>query len=157
MGTTSVRYLVDDVDAAVDFYTTLLGFEVQMRPGPGFAALKRDDLRLLLNAPGSGGAGQTTPRGIPEPGGWNRFQLQVDDLVATVQHLRDQRATFDGKIITGNGGNRSCSWTRPATSSSCLNHSAPDLVLRLPTCEIGNSAAHGQDQLPQEDRPPGCL
>ncbi len=104
MGTTSVRYLVDDVDAAVDFYTTLLGFEVQMRPGPGFAALKRDDFRLLLNAPGSGGAGQATPRGVPEPGGWNRFQLQVDDLAATVQDLRDQRATFDGEIITGKGG-----------------------------------------------------
>ncbi len=104
MGKTRVRYLVDDVDAAVGFYTSLLGFEVEMHPGPGFAALERDGLRLLLTAPGSGGAGQATPRGIPEPGGWNRFQLQVDDLAATVQHLRDRGAMFDGDIVTGKGG-----------------------------------------------------
>lgn len=61
MSKVSVRYLVDDIDAAVDFYVQRLGFQVQMRPGPGFAALVRGDLRLLLNAPGSGGAGQATP------------------------------------------------------------------------------------------------
>lgn len=104
MGGTSVRYLVDDVDAAVDFYTRLLGFEVTMHPGPGFAALRRDDLRLLLNAPGAGGAGQATPRGVPRPGGWNRFQLDVDDLTATVRRLREHGATFDGDVVSGRGG-----------------------------------------------------
>ncbi|MGZ8814496.1 MAG: VOC family protein [Mycobacterium sp.] len=78
----SVRYIVDDVDAAVDFYTSPLKFEVAMRPGPGFAMLRRGELRLLLNSPGGGGgAGQTLAEGTrPEPGGWNRFQLQVDEL-----------------------------------------------------------------------------
>lgn len=104
MGEIRMRYLVDDVAAAVEFYTGLLGFEVLMHPGPGFAALRRDDLRLLLNTPGAGGAGATTPRGVPEPGGWNRFQLRVDDLPATVADLRSRGAAFDGDIITGNGG-----------------------------------------------------
>lgn len=106
MGKPSVRYLVDDVGKAVEFYTTVLGFEVRMHPGPGFAALERDDLRLLLNAPGSGGAGQPTPRGVPQPGGWNRFQLEVDDLPATVRRLREQGAAFDGDIVTGRGGSQ---------------------------------------------------
>lgn len=72
-GTTStvtVRYVVDDVEAAIDFYTDLLDFEVQMHPAPGFAALKRDSLLLGLNEPGPGGAGQAMPDGtLPEPGG----------------------------------------------------------------------------------------
>ncbi len=104
MGKTSVRYVVDDINSAIAFYTTLLGFEIDMNPGPGFAALERGELRLLLNVPGSGGAGQATPRGVPESGGWNRFQLQVDNLATTVQQLRDQHATFDGEIVTGKGG-----------------------------------------------------
>ncbi len=104
MGKTSVRYVVDDINSAIAFYTTLLGFEIDMNPGPGFAALERGELRLLLNVPGSGGAGQATPRGVPESGGWNRFQLQVDNLATTVQQLRDQHATFDGEIMTGKGG-----------------------------------------------------
>lgn len=104
MGKTSVRYVVDDINSAIAFYTTLLGFEIDMNPGPGFAALERGELRLLLIVPGSGGAGQATPRGVPESGGWNRFQLQVDNLATTVQQLRDQHATFDGEIMTGKGG-----------------------------------------------------
>lgn len=68
MGKTSVRYVVDDINSAIAFYTTLLGFEIDMNPGPGFAALERGELRLLLNVPGSGGAGQATPRGVPESG-----------------------------------------------------------------------------------------
>jgi catechol 2,3-dioxygenase-like lactoylglutathione lyase family enzyme len=104
MSKTSVRYVVDDINSAIAFYTTLLGFEIDMNPGPGFAALERGELRLLLNVPGSGGAGQATPRGVPESGGWNRFQLQVDNLATTVQQLRDQHATFDGEIMTGKGG-----------------------------------------------------
>ena len=85
----SVRYIVDDVDAAVDFYTSHLQFEVSMKPGPGFAMLRRGDLRLLLNVPGGGGgAGQQLADGSkPEPGGWNRFQVQVDDLDTTLAAL----------------------------------------------------------------------
>ncbi len=102
----SVRYIVDDVDAAVDFYTSLLQFEVAMRPGPGFAMLRREELRLLLNSPGGGGgAGQTLADGTrPEPGGWNRFQLQVDDLDEVVADLRKGGADLRGDVITGRGG-----------------------------------------------------
>jgi catechol 2,3-dioxygenase-like lactoylglutathione lyase family enzyme len=101
----SVRYIVDNVDAAVAFYTTHLGFELRTRPAPGFAMLSRGDLRLLLNAPGAGGAGQAMPDGtVPEPGGWNRFQLEVDDLDAMVTRLREDGATFRGDVISGRGG-----------------------------------------------------
>jgi catechol 2,3-dioxygenase-like lactoylglutathione lyase family enzyme len=101
-----VRYIVDDVDAAVDFYTNNLQFEVSMRPGPGFAMLRRGDLRLLLNSPGGGGgAGQQLSDGsTPEPGGWNRFQVQVDDLDTTVDDLRRAGVDFRGDTITGRGG-----------------------------------------------------
>jgi catechol 2,3-dioxygenase-like lactoylglutathione lyase family enzyme len=102
----SVRYIVDDVDAAVAFYTELLGFEVVMRPAPPFAMLERGDLRLLLNAPtGPGGAAQPMPDGrVPEPGGWSRFQLVVEDLDAEVARLRGGGATFRNEIVTGIGG-----------------------------------------------------
>ncbi|WP_345413765.1 VOC family protein [Haladaptatus pallidirubidus] len=105
MSTVVVRYIVDDVDAAVDFYTDHLKFEVQMRPAPGFAALERGRLRLLLNAPGVGGSGQAMPDGtLPEPGGWNRFQIEVEDLAATVERLKDQEASFRNEIVAGKGG-----------------------------------------------------
>ncbi len=101
----SVRYIVDDVDAAADFYTSLFQFEVTMRPAPGFAMLRRGELRLLLNSPGAGGAGQTLADGSrPEPGGWNRFQLQVDDLDEAVADLRKAGAELRGDVITGRGG-----------------------------------------------------
>jgi catechol 2,3-dioxygenase-like lactoylglutathione lyase family enzyme len=101
----SVRYIVDDVDAAVAFYTTHLGFELRTRPAPGFAMLSLGALRLLLNAPGAGGAGQAMPDGtVPEPGGWNRFQIEVDDLDALVTRLREGGATFRGDVISGRGG-----------------------------------------------------
>jgi catechol 2,3-dioxygenase-like lactoylglutathione lyase family enzyme len=101
----SVRYIVDDVDAAVAFYTSHLGFELRTRPAPGFAMLSRGALRLLLNAPGAGGAGQAMPDGtVPEPGGWNRFQIEVDDLDAMVARLREGGATFRGNVISGRGG-----------------------------------------------------
>jgi len=102
----SVRYIVDDVDAAVDFYTIHLQFEVSMKPGPGFAMLRRGDLRLLLNVSGGGGgAGQQLADGSkPEPGGWNRFQVQVDDLDTTVAALRQAGVDFRGDTITGRGG-----------------------------------------------------
>ena len=90
----AVRYLVDDVDQAVAFYRDLLGFDVDMHPGPGFAALSRDGLRLYLNKPGQGGAGKAG--GDPAPGGWNRFQIATDDLTGLVERLRRKGATFRG-------------------------------------------------------------
>ena len=102
----SVRYIVDDVDAAVDFYTSKFQFEVAMHPGPGFAMLRRNELRLLLNSPGGGGgAGQTLADGSrPEPGGWNRFQLEVDDLDDAVAGLRRAGVDLRGDVISGRGG-----------------------------------------------------
>ena len=106
MSTVRVRYIVDDVDAAIRFYTENLGFKVDMHPAPGFAALSRGDLQILFNRPGGGGgAGQSMPDGrVPTPGGWNRIQLEVDDLETTVQALRDAGARFRNEIVTGNGG-----------------------------------------------------
>jgi len=80
----SVRYIVDDVDRAIDFYCRQLGFHEDMHPAPSFAMLSQGDLRLVLSAPGGGpGGGQAMPDGtMPQPGGWNRFQLEFDDLDA---------------------------------------------------------------------------
>ena len=106
MATVSVRYIVDDIDATIGFYRDRLGFEVEMHPGPGFAVISRGDLRLLLNTPGGpGGAAQPTPDGrSPEPGGWNRIQLEVDDLDGQVETLRSAGARFRNDIVTGKGG-----------------------------------------------------
>jgi catechol 2,3-dioxygenase-like lactoylglutathione lyase family enzyme len=108
MATVSVRYIVDDVDAAIPFYTDRLGFHLDAHPGPGFAILTRGDLRLLLNAPsGPGGAAQPMPDGrTPEPGGWNRIQLEVADLDAEVGALRAAGARFRNEIVTGRGGSQ---------------------------------------------------
>ncbi|MDT7772033.1 MAG: hypothetical protein QOC67_957 [Pseudonocardiales bacterium] len=107
MATVSVRYITDDIDAAVAFYVGRLGFTVEARPGPGFAALFRDDLRLLLNQPGAGGAGQPMPDGRrPEPGGWNRIQIEVADLEHEVAALRADGASLRGEIVTGRGGSQ---------------------------------------------------
>jgi catechol 2,3-dioxygenase-like lactoylglutathione lyase family enzyme len=107
MATVSVRYITDDVDAAVAFYVERLGFDVEMQPGPGFAMLSRGDLRLLLNQPGAGGAGQPMPDGrMPEPGGWNRIQIEVADLEREVEALRAAGASFRGEIVTGRGGSQ---------------------------------------------------
>ena len=101
----SVRYIVNDVDAAISFYTDMLGFKLEMHPAPGFASLSHGDLQLLLNRPGAGGAGQAMPdRQLPGPGGWNRIQIDVDDLEATVEKLRRAGARFRNDIVTGNGG-----------------------------------------------------
>ena len=106
MAKVSVRYIVDDVDAAIDFYCRQLGFHEDMHPAPTFAMLSRGDLRLVLTAPGGGpGGGQAMPDGtMPQPGGWNRFQLEVDDIEATVDQLRDHGVRFRNEIITGVGG-----------------------------------------------------
>ena len=105
MTTVSVRYIVDDVEAAISFYTKHLDFRVDLHPAPGFAMLSRGNLRLLLNAPGAGGAGQAMPDGRkPAPGGWNRIQIEVADLASKVETLRQAGAHFRNDIVTGNGG-----------------------------------------------------
>jgi catechol 2,3-dioxygenase-like lactoylglutathione lyase family enzyme len=105
MATVSVRYFVNDVDAAIAFYSERLGFDVDLHPAPGFVILSRGDLRLLLNAPGAGGAGQPMPDGRqPEPGGWNRVQLEVDDLAGAVETLRTAGVRFRNEIVAGRGG-----------------------------------------------------
>lgn len=105
MGKVNVRYIVADVDAAIVFYTELLGFRLDIHPAPGFASLSRGDLQLLLNRPGAGGAGQAMPDGQrPEPGGWNRIQLEIQDLAATVAKLGRAGCRFRNEIVTGNGG-----------------------------------------------------
>jgi catechol 2,3-dioxygenase-like lactoylglutathione lyase family enzyme len=101
----NVRYIVTDVDAAVAFYTGLLSFQVAMHPGPGFASLTYGNLRLLLNRPGAGGAGQAMPDGQqPTPGGWNRIQVEVEDLAALVERTKAAGGRFRNEIVTGNGG-----------------------------------------------------
>jgi catechol 2,3-dioxygenase-like lactoylglutathione lyase family enzyme len=106
MATVSVRYIVTDVDDAIEFYCRELGFREDMHPAPGFAMLSRGDLRLVLSAPGGGpGGGQAMPDGrMPEPGGWNRFQLEVPDLEATVAEMRKHGVRFRNEIISGVGG-----------------------------------------------------
>ena len=106
MATVSVRYIVYDVEAAIGFYTRHLGFSVQMRPNDMFAMLSRGDLRLVLSVPGGGpGGGQAMPDGTrPEPGGWNRFSVEVPDLAATVAELRQDGVRFRNDVVTGVGG-----------------------------------------------------
>jgi catechol 2,3-dioxygenase-like lactoylglutathione lyase family enzyme len=106
MATVQVRYIVHDVDAAIIFYTKHLDFKLEMHPAPPFAMLSRGDLRLVLSAPNpAGGGGQSMPDGTkPEPGGWNRFAIEVTDLAATVDRLRKEGAHFRNDIVTGVGG-----------------------------------------------------
>lgn len=102
----SVRYIVNDVDAAIGFYTEMLDFQVVMHPAPEFAILDRGDLRLLLSKPSSrGGGGQTMPDGTMQvPGGWNRFQVEVEEIESAVERLRRAGCTFRNEIVTGVGG-----------------------------------------------------
>ena len=103
--TVRVRYIVDDVEAAIPFYTETLGFKLEMHPAPGFASLSRGSLQLLLNRPGAGGAGQAMSDGrAPAPGGWNRIQLEVEDLAATVERLKGAGCRFRNELVVGNGG-----------------------------------------------------
>ena len=106
MSKINVRYIVNDVEAAVPFYRDLLGFKVDMHPGPGFASLSLDGVSLMINKPGGGGgAGQSMPDGsTPAPGGWNRMQLEVEDVDATYARLKAAGASFRNEVITGNGG-----------------------------------------------------
>jgi catechol 2,3-dioxygenase-like lactoylglutathione lyase family enzyme len=106
MASVSVRYIVHDVDAAIAFYRENLGFTEVMHPAPAFAMLSRGELRLVLSAPGGGpGGGQQMPDGtLPEPGGWNRFAIEVTDLDSMVKRLRGDGVRFRSEIITGVGG-----------------------------------------------------
>jgi catechol 2,3-dioxygenase-like lactoylglutathione lyase family enzyme len=106
MASVSVRYIVDDVDAAIQFYCGSLGFREVMHPAPTFAMLDRGDLRLVLSAPGGGpGGGQTMPDGsMPRPGGWNRFAIEVDDVETAAARLRSQGARLRSEIVDGVGG-----------------------------------------------------
>jgi catechol 2,3-dioxygenase-like lactoylglutathione lyase family enzyme len=100
----NVRYMVDDVEKAVDFYTTHFGFEVRSNHAPAFADVVRGNLRLLLSGPESS-AGRPMPDGrVPEPGGWNRIHLIVDDIAAEVERLRAAGLVFRNDIVSGPGG-----------------------------------------------------
>jgi len=106
MPTVNVRYMVDDVDAAVAFYTTQLGFTLISKTLPAFADVTRGDLRLLLSGPTSS-AGRPMPDGRrPAPGGWNRIHLIVDDLEGEVARLRSAGVRFRNEIVTGPGGSQ---------------------------------------------------
>ena len=101
----AVRYLVYDVDEAIDFYQECLGFEVSSYPGGDFASLERDGLRLLLNQPGVGGAGQAgAGEENPRPGGWNRIQIHVDDLDSIMARMADLHVAMRGAVAEGPGG-----------------------------------------------------
>ena len=100
----NVRYMVDDVQAAIDFYTGHLGFELRFSAAPAFADITRGNLRLLLAGPKSS-AGRPMPDGrTPEPGGWNRIHFIVDDIEAEVARLRAEGVSFRNEIVTGPGG-----------------------------------------------------
>ena len=109
MSTVSVRYIVEDVDAAIAFYRDHLGFREQMHPDPAFAMLTRGDLRLVLVAPvpagHPGGGSRPMPDGTPQrPGGWNRFMIEVPDLAAAAEKLRAAGVRFRNEFVTGVGG-----------------------------------------------------
>jgi catechol 2,3-dioxygenase-like lactoylglutathione lyase family enzyme len=106
MTTVDVRYMVDDVDAAVAFYTTHLGFRLLSHPAPPFADVARGDLRLLLSGPDSS-AGRPMPDGQkPGPGGWNRIHLVVEDIEAEIERLRAEGVPFRNDVVTGPGGSQ---------------------------------------------------
>jgi catechol 2,3-dioxygenase-like lactoylglutathione lyase family enzyme len=100
----NVRYMVDDVDSAVDFYTTHFGFSVRSNAAPAFADVVRDNLRLLLSGPASS-AGRPMPDGrTPEPGGWNRIHFVVEDIAAEIERLRAAGVKFRNDVVSGPGG-----------------------------------------------------
>jgi predicted enzyme related to lactoylglutathione lyase len=103
--TVSIRYIVNDVDSSVKFYSELLGFKIITNASPGFAMVSLGNLHLLLNKPGAGGAGKAMPDGtIPSPGGWNRIQLEIENLEATIKILKSKDAKFRNELVVGNGG-----------------------------------------------------
>jgi catechol 2,3-dioxygenase-like lactoylglutathione lyase family enzyme len=108
MPSVSVRYIVNDVEASIAFYTQNLDFTLEMHPAPTFAIVSLGELRLLLSSPtGPGGGAQPMPDGrIPEPGGWNRIQIQVSGLAGRVEELRKAGAQFRNEIVIGIAGDQ---------------------------------------------------
>jgi catechol 2,3-dioxygenase-like lactoylglutathione lyase family enzyme len=106
MPSPNIRYIVEDIDAAVSFYTQQLGFDLELRPAPSFAIVAREDVRLAFNTPnGPGGASQPMPDGRkPEPGGWNRILIEVPDIEERVDALKAAGVTFRNDIVDGIGG-----------------------------------------------------
>jgi len=126
----NVRYMVDDVDTSIAFYTEQLGFELLTNASPAFADVKRGNLRLLLAGPASS-AGRPMPDGRkPGPGGWNRIHFVVDDIDTEVARLRDAGATFRNDILTGPAGDRSCSRTHQGMSWSSSSRQPTDRKAR---------------------------
>lgn len=106
MSTVSIRYMIDDVPAAIKFYTTHLGFTIGEDASPDFASVTRDGVRLLLSGKTSSGRRTMQDGREPVPGGWNRIHIQVEDLAAEVNRLRDAGIGFRNEIITGPGGSQ---------------------------------------------------
>jgi catechol 2,3-dioxygenase-like lactoylglutathione lyase family enzyme len=106
MAKVQVRYIVNNVDEAIQFYTKHLGFKLEMHPAPPFATLSRNDLRLVLSAPNpAAGGGQPMPGGIQQtPGDWNRFAIEVDNIAAVVEALQNAGVHFRNNIVSGVGG-----------------------------------------------------
>jgi catechol 2,3-dioxygenase-like lactoylglutathione lyase family enzyme len=102
----NVRYMVDDVDAAIAWYTKHLGFELISSAAPAFADVKRGSLRLLLSGPQSSAGRPMTDGDQPKPGGWNRIHFVVDDINAEVARLQKAGVTFRNEIVTGPGGSQ---------------------------------------------------
>jgi len=118
MDKVNVRYIVNDVAAAIPFYRDMLGFMLEMNPAPGFAMLSKGNLELYLNKPGAGSAGQNMGDGrAPAPGGWNRFQVVVEDLAAAVDKLKGSGCRFRNEIVVGNGGKQILA---EAPSDNCI-------------------------------------
>lgn len=135
MATVSVRYIVDDVDAAIAFYRDMLDFTMVMHPAPVFAMLERGDLRLVLSAPGGGpGGGQAMPDGtVPEPGGWNRFALEIADLAGTVSELRAKGVRFRNEVVTGVGGRQILAEDPSGNLVELFEPALPDARLSQPS------------------------
>ena len=106
MSTVSIRYMIDDVPAAIKFYTTHLGFLLDLDASPAFASVTRDGVRLLLSGKTSSGCRAMPDGREPVPGGWNRIHIQVENLEAEVKRLRDAGQKFRNEIVTGPGGSQ---------------------------------------------------
>ena len=106
MSSVSVRYMIDDVPAAIEFYTRHLGFAIEMDASPAFASVTRDGVRLLLSGKTSSGRRAMADGREPVPGGWNRIHIQVDDLGAEIKRLSDSGLKFRNDISTGPGGSQ---------------------------------------------------
>jgi predicted enzyme related to lactoylglutathione lyase len=106
MSTVSIRYMIDDVPTAMQFYTTHLGFTVELDASPAFAAVSRDGVKLLLSGKSSSGRRPMSDGHVPVPGGWNRIHIQVDDLEAEIRRLRDAGLKFRNEVVKGPGGSQ---------------------------------------------------